>query len=162
MTTGQIHTIGTLLIAFGLFLWVVKKFAAGPILGLLDERGATIERAFNDIDSQKAELAKLKAEYDARLARIEQEAQDRRDAAIKEGERVAAELRTEAQTKYAELLEKGREDLAIEVAKARILLRDQFAELATQAAERVVREQLNDTRQRSLIDRYIEDLTRVN
>ncbi|MEO7995053.1 MAG: ATP synthase F0 subunit B, partial [bacterium] len=110
----EMKTIATMVIAFALFIWTMSKVAVKPFLGLLDERGNTIRKTFDELASQKAELTRLKNEADARLAQLESEATERKAQALAEAHRIAAELQAEARVKYAEMLEKGRADLAIE------------------------------------------------
>lgn len=158
----DLQLIITQTISFALFLFVLIKVAGKPILGLLDERQSTISKAFGDIEQQRAELAKLRAEYEGHLARIDAEAEARRKAAAAEGERIAKELLNEAHARAQDLVNKGREDLARETAKARIEFRDEIVEAALAASSRLIQERLDADLHRTLIDQYIEDLSRVS
>jgi F-type H+-transporting ATPase subunit b len=149
-------------IGFALYVFVLSKVAVKPVLGLLDERKATISKAFSDIDHQKAELAQQKADYESRLARLTSEAAAREASAQSEGERIAAELKADAEGRYRELLQKARTDVQREIAKARITFRDAIAQTATATAEDIIRRRMDTQLQHALIDRYIEDLSRVH
>lgn len=161
MTSGWELTI-TQAIGFVLYVWVLSRVAVRPVVGLLDERKATIQRTFSELDQQQAELMQLKADYESRLARLSDESAKREAAAQAEGERIAAELLSDAQRRYQDLLLKARGDVDREIAKARIAFRDAIAQSATSAAEEIIRKRLDTTLQHSLIDRYIEDLRRVH
>lgn len=158
----QVKMAITVAIGFAAYIFVLSKVAVKPVTNLLDERGATIKKAFDDIEHQQQELARLRKEYQERLDRMESEAEARRAAAIAEGERIAAELRAEAERRHEELLAKAKEDMEREIAKTRIAFRDQVVAAAVNAAEQVVKDQMDDQLQASLIDRYIEDLQHVN
>ncbi|HYE77366.1 MAG TPA: ATP synthase F0 subunit B, partial [bacterium] len=131
-------------------------------VALLDERQRTIARAFGDIEQQRAQLAALRAEYEGHLARIDAEAEARRQAARAEGERIAAELVEDAHARAQELINKGREDLAREVAKARIEFRDEVVDAAMAVSRRLIEGRLDADLHRTLIDQYTEDLERVS
>lgn len=161
MTSGWELTI-TQAIGFALYVWVLSRVAVKPVVGLLDERKATIQRTFGELDQQQAELTQLKADYESRLARLSDESAKREAAAQIEGERIAAELLSDAQRRYQDLLLKAKGDVDREIAKARISFRDAIAQSATLAAEEIIRQRLDTTLQHSLIDRYIEDLRRVH
>jgi|GEM_PF-3825090 len=158
---SALNIVLTQTIGFLLYIFVLSKVAVKPVLGLLDERKATIGKAFNDIDHQKAELAQVKSDYEARLTRLTSEAAAREAAAQTEGERIAAELKADAEERYAELILKARTDVQREIAKARISFRDAIAQSATATAEEIIRRRMDTQLQHALIDRYIEDLSSV-
>lgn len=149
-------------IGFGLYVFVLWKVAAKPIAGLLDERRATIGKAFADIDQQRADLAAMRGEYETRLARLTAETETRYQQAEAEGARIAAELRADADQRYRDLIAKAKGDIEREIAKARITFRDAIAVTATATAEDIIRRRMDDQLQHALIDRYIEDLSRVH
>ena len=57
----------THLVAFLLFIWVIKKYAVGPVLQLLDERRAKIADQFDQIDSDKKHVGALREEYEEHI-----------------------------------------------------------------------------------------------
>ncbi len=59
------HAVG-----FIIFFWVMKKFAWGPLLNLLDERRQKIADSFKEIDDKGAATDKLKGEYEDKLKNI--------------------------------------------------------------------------------------------
>ncbi|MBI3999359.1 MAG: ATP synthase F0 subunit B, partial [Candidatus Omnitrophica bacterium] len=78
--------------AFILLVWVLKKTAWKPLLKLLDERRGRIAKSFEEIESAKKGVEKLKADYEHARDHIEEEARKKIQQAIDEGKRIAREL----------------------------------------------------------------------
>ena len=64
-------------LSFLLLLWVLKRFAWKPLLGVLDARRARIEEGIARIDQGKADLERHQQELNSRLAKIDNEARGR-------------------------------------------------------------------------------------
>ena len=124
--------------AFILLVWVLKKLAWKPLLALLDERQRKIRASFEEIERTKQELEKLKADYERSRAHIEEEARQKLQQAIDEGKRVSRELQESSRREAQAVLEKAKEDITLEIAKAKITLRNEIADLTLQATERLL------------------------
>ncbi len=152
----------TNIIAFLLLLAILKKFAWGALLKLIDDRRAKIESEFNSIEQTKHELAKLKDEYQASIARIEDEARAKIQAAVGEGRRVAEEIEKQARLGAEQTLEKTKEAVALEIAKARAELRDQVVDLAIQATHKVLRQHLDEETDRRMIEAFTREIDTID
>lgn len=151
----------THMVGFLIALWVLKKFAWGPLLGLMEERRAKIAGEFEEIDKQKAEVAQITANYEARMKEIDNERRAKMVEAVKEGKQMAADIKADAINEIRALHEKAKTDLQRDVAKAKVQLRDEMIGLTMAAAQKVVREKMDDAKHRDLIGRYIDELGRV-
>ena len=147
-----------LAVAFGLVLLLLGKFAWGPITSALEERERTIEDSMTRAERALAEAKQLQADNEAARREAEAQAQailrDARDEAERQREAAKTELRTELAA------ERDRAAADIERQKDRALteLRSEVAALAVGAAEKILRENLDEQRQRSLVDQFIADL----
>jgi F-type H+-transporting ATPase subunit b len=150
------HAVG-----FLITLWILKKFAWGPLLSLMEERRNRIIDEFQRIEDEKKKVAEQQALYESKLKDIENERRAKIVEAVDEGKKVAAEIKTHAQVEVKELHDKAKADLEREVAKARVELRDQMVSITISAAEKLVHEKLDDAKQRDLIDRYIQSLEKA-
>lgn len=151
----------THLVSFVIALWLLKKFAWGPILNLLDERRNKIAGEFQEIEKGKDDVESLKSEYESKLDEIDNERRATIVKAVEEGKSVAADIRATAQNEARELTEKTKQDLEREVAKAKVQLRSDMVTMTIAAAEKVIRERLDDNKHRELIDRFITDLEKA-
>ncbi len=148
----------TNVLAFLLLLAILKRFAWGSILRLIDERRAKIAEEFQAIEGAKQEMARLKTRYEQELARIEESARQKLVEAVNQGRRVAAEIEEEARARAQVELLKAKETLALEVVKAKTVLRDQIVTLAVEATEKLLRSRLDQTKDRALVEQFIAEL----
>jgi len=150
------------LLGFLFFAWVLKKFLWGPVLGVIDERRDSIEQAFREVDQAKADVAQMKSDYEAQIASIAAASQARVQEAVETGQRLAAEIRTAAEDQREKLLRKTQEDIQREKEKALAQLREQAVGLSFEIAQRVLREGLDQAQHDRLVQRFVDDLKRVN
>ena len=147
-------------LSFLLLLWVLRRFAWRPLLAMLDERRARIEQGFQEIAQRQEELTRLQAEYGQRIAGIEVEARAKIQASITEGKRVSAEIQEQARAQGAALITKSKETVELELAKAKITLRDQMVALTTDAVERILHEKLDAEKDQRLVEAVLDELER--
>ena len=92
------------LLAFVLVLFVLGKFAWGPILSALNEREQTIADSLATAERVKQEMAQMKSENEALLAKAREE----RAAMLKEAketkDRIIGEARDQAKVEAAKIL----------------------------------------------------------
>jgi F-type H+-transporting ATPase subunit b len=150
------HAVG-----FLIFVWIMKRFAWGPLLGLMEERRNKIIGEFDKIEQDKAEVAAVTADYEAKMKEIDGERRTKLVEAVDEGKKMAAEIKTTAQDEIKGLHEKAKADLQRDVAKAKVQLRDEMISMTMTAAEKVVHEKMDDAKHRELIGRFIDNLGRV-
>ena len=149
------------ILAFVLLLLILKKFAWGSLLKLIDDRRAKIASEFEGIERAKAEMAALKTEYQERLAKIEEEARAKIQQAVAEGRRVASEIEESSRANAREALEKSKEAIALEVAKARVELKEQVVDLAIQATHKILQQHLDEETDRRMIEAFIKEINQM-
>ena len=145
-------------LSFLLLLWILRRFAWRPLLTILDQRRAHIEEALRQAAETKAELARLQAEYAQKLAGIHDEARVKIQQAILEGKRVAMEIQEQARVQGRELLTKSKETIELDVAKAKVTLRDEVAGMTLEALEKILRQKLDAKTDRHLVDAALDEL----
>lgn len=137
---------------------VLRRYAWKPILGLLDERRERIVKEFDDIEHGKGENAKLRSEYEQQIRTIDAQARVKLKEAVDEGQKVAAELKDSARVESRGMVQRAREDSEREKAKAEVALKEDMVRMALTAAEKVVRERLDEATHRKLISDTIDEL----
>lgn len=146
------------MISFIIFVLLMKRFAWGPVTQLLEERQRRIEAGFEEIKAKQAKAEELEEQLAARLRDIEHEARARIQEAVADGRRVAAELTEQARAEASEITERAKRNIELEVAKARIELRDEVVALTLGASERLLRQNLDDAGQRRLVSQFLDEL----
>ena len=145
-------------LSFLLLLWVLRRFAWRPLLSLLDARRAKIEQDLRHAAQQKADVERLTAQLNQRLAAIDEEARAKIQQAVLEGRRIGVEIQDEARAQVQGILAKSRETIELELAKAKVTLRDQIADMTVEAVERVLKQKLDAKTDRALVESAIEAL----
>jgi F-type H+-transporting ATPase subunit b len=152
----------TQVVTFVIFFLIMRKYAWPVVLNLLDERQRKIEEGFADIRRRQEAADKLHEEYAQRLRGIEQESRQRIQEAVNEGRRVAAELTEHARQESVKITERAQKTIELEMAKARVQLRDEIVGLVINASERLLREKLDDPADKRLVAAFVDDLEKRN
>ena len=150
------HTVG-----FLITVWVLKRFAWGPLLGMMEERRNKIVGEFQQIEEEKEKVAKLTADYESRLRDIESERRAKLIEAAEEGKQIASEIKAAAQDEIKLLRAKAKDDLDREIVKAKVQLRDEIVTITLVATEKVLHEKLDEAKHRDLIGRFIDNLEKA-
>ena len=153
--------IVTHLVGFLIFVWVLKKFAWGPLLTLMDERRDKIAGEFARIDQEKAAVAELTEQYQSKLAEIDSERRARLVEAVDEGKKIAEQIKVDAEARARELAEKAKVDLEREVTKAKGQLKEDMVRITMSAAEKIIGERLDDAKHHDLIGNFIDNVEKA-
>jgi F-type H+-transporting ATPase subunit b len=145
-------------ISFLLLLVILRRFAWGPLLTILDQRRARIEGDLKHAADAKVEVARLREELDRRLAKIDEETRAKIQQAILEAKQISLQIQDEARTQGKAILAKSKETVELELAQAKVMLRDQVAEMTVQAVERVLKQKLDASADQRLIESILIDL----
>ena len=147
-------------LSFLLLLWVLKRFAWRPLLGILDARRAHIERELREAAQRQEELVRLQQEYGEKLAQIHDEARRKIQEAILQSKRISMEIQEQARAQGAAILAKAKETVELELAKAKVMLRDEVADMTLEAVERLLRQKLDPKTDKVLIEHILDELER--
>ena len=150
------HSVG-----FLITVWILKKYAWGPILDLLEERRVKIVDEFQKIDDGHAEVAKLTAEYEAKLASIDDERRAKITEAVSQAKDIADEIKTTANKEAKVIADKAKSEIERDVAKAKVQLKDDMVTITVKAASKIINEKLDDNKHRELIANFIDGVEKV-
>ena len=151
-------TIIIQVIGFLVVLAVLWKFVFGKVGGLLDERRSEIATQLEQLSTDREELDRLTTETRQRLADIETEAQAKIQAAIEQGDAERQQILTQAQQEADDEIARARAEIQREKDEAISELRGVVAELAIDAASKIISEELNTERHQHIIDTSISRL----
>ena len=159
ITVGEI--IGNFILIAGSFLllvFLIKKFAWGNIIGILDQRAQKIS---DDIDG--AEAARQKAEDLAQkreeaLAGSREEAATIVETAKETAEKNKAGILANAAEEAGRLKAKANQEIVQNKAEAMSSIKGEVADLTVALASKILSQELDKEAQSELIDRYIKQL----
>ena len=133
-------------IIFTLLLIVLRKFAWKPILNSVDDRNKKIQEALEAADKAKEEMKLLNADNE----RIISEAKLERDTLLKEAREIKQKIITEAKDQAIDEADKiiisAKEQINNNKMKAITELKNQVAELSIEMSEKILKDELSDTK----------------
>jgi len=149
------------LVVFALFAWILGKFAWGPLLKIVDEREKTIREQVDSAQMAAAEARDLLAQHQEMLRGAGREREEILAKAVKEAEQVRNDLMTKARADADQAVARAREQMQREKEQAIAELRAQVADIAVEAASRIVKSSLTEEAQRKLVDDFVKELPRA-
>ena len=145
-------------INFLLLLYLLNRFLFKPVLKLLDERESRIKKGLEDAEAAAKDRELAKAEREAALDEARKEAQAMVARANKIAEDSRAEILAEAKAQAEKVTARAREEITAEKDKAMAELRSTVADLALQAAGRLVRSEMDTPTQRRLVEDFLKEV----
>ena len=146
------------IVIFALLVYILKKFAWGPLLQSLKDREMGIKESIEKAEMLKQESEKILAQNKELLAKADQEARK----VISEGKNLAEKLRNDIMSKTqddaARMLHQAKTEIEREKINALNELKSEVANLAVQAASKILDENLDPERQKKLIDNFINQI----
>ncbi len=157
MNLIDIRQVATQILGFLLFVWILRRVAWGPLLGMLEQRRQAISGKFQEADRLKAQAEELRVKYEQDLRGIDAQARQRIQQAVTEGQQVATEIRAQAQREAQDRMVRAEDDIAREREKAKEILKEQMIHLAVRGAEKILRQKLDDATQRKMVGEFIDE-----
>ena len=154
----DIRLVLTQILGFLVLVWILGRYAWGPVVAQLEARRRRIATEFEDAARRQREADALKAKYEQELRGIESQARQRMLEAVADGQRVAAEIKAQAQADAAARMARADEQIAHDREEARGLLKQQVAALSIRTAEKILRTKLDEPGQRALVERFIDEV----
>jgi len=145
------------IVAFLIFIVLLWKVALGPITTVLDERQQRIRESMEAAQQMQAELQATAVRNEEVLREARQEAQQIIANAREAGEATLARSREEAGKQAEEYLARAESTLRAETEQARMQLRQEVADLAVNAATKIVRKELDPASQTRLIEETLAE-----
>jgi F-type H+-transporting ATPase subunit b len=141
-------------------LFILGKFAWKPILNILKQREAYVEKSLQEAQEAKQLLTTLKEEQAKMLLNSEKEREKLLKEAMDSKEKILSEARIESQKMTDKLLQEAREVIAAEQAAAFNKLKNELMLNAVQIAEKLIKKELNtENKQEELVRRFVQEST---
>ncbi|MGC4191214.1 MAG: F0F1 ATP synthase subunit B [Thermomicrobiales bacterium] len=150
------------LVAFLVFIYLLWRFAVGPIVRVLDQRAERIRESMASAERMQAELKETQARNEDALLQARREAQEIVASARQTSEQMIAKAREEAAVQQEEYLKRAEDTLRQQTEEARVALRKEVGDLAVLAAGKIVRKELDPKAQAELIEQTLADASRVS
>lgn len=145
-------------INFLLLLYLLNRFLFKPLLARMDERTAKIEKGLEDAETAARDRELARAEREAAVNEARKEAAEMLARSNKIAEDTRNEILTDARSEAEKVTQRAREEINAEKEKAMSELRAQVADLALEAAAKLVRSDMNTTTQRRLVEEFLAEV----
>ncbi len=147
------------IVNFLLLLWLLNRFLFPRVVQMLDERGKRISKGLEDAEAAARDRELASAEREAALDEARKEAQAMVARATKIADDSKAEILAEAKAQAEKATAKARDEITAEKERALAELRTHVAELALEAAGRLVKSEMDGPTQRKLVDDFLSEVT---
>lgn len=144
---------------FLLFLFLLKRFAWGPLTESLKKRQSDIQDALNEAKKAKEEMSAL----NARNEELIKEAQEQRALIMKEAKNAKESIINEAKTKAKEeaqrIMSTATQEIEAQKKSALMEVKNEVGQMALSIAEKVIRKELQgNTDQVSFVNKLVNEI----
>jgi F-type H+-transporting ATPase subunit b len=159
LITPDLGTAIWMLVVFGIVFYILAKFAWKPILGALNQRNASIEKALKAAENARKDIEKIKANNEKIMA----EAREERDKMMVEArdikEKLLSEAKKQADEEAQKIIHHARQTIENEKATMITDMRKQVASFSIEIAEKILRQKLSgDKDQQEMIEKLVKEL----
>ena len=146
------------IVSFAITLWVLKRYAFGPVQRLIDDRRDRIRRSIEEADRAREEARSLLEEHRALIGQAKSQAEEilgeARKMSAAQSERMRGELEEDRQRR----LEETERQIEQATQQALAELKSSVATLSLVAAEKITRKTLTGADQQRLIDEALAEI----
>ncbi|WP_461176817.1 F0F1 ATP synthase subunit B [Virgibacillus ainsalahensis] len=146
------------LVFFLLLLFLVGKFAWGPVVNMMQKREDYVAGEIEAAEKSRAEAEKASNEAVEQLKQTKQEAQkiieDAKNAGVRQEQDIIESARTEA----SRIKEAAQADIQNEKEQALQALQDKVSSLSVLIAGKVIEKEISAQDQEKLINEYIKEV----
>jgi len=146
------------IVCFLIALFVLKRYAFGPIQKMIDARREQIRRSLEEAENAREESRRVLEEHKQLIGQARSEAEQILGEARRTGEAMETRMREETEVERKRRIEETRREIAAETARALEQIRTEVADLTLEATAIVVGRKLDSERDRELITEAIGSL----
>ena len=146
------------IVCFLITLFVLRRYAFGPIQKGIDERRERIRQSLDEADRAREEARKLLEEHRKLIGSAKTDAEEILAEARRVAEANERRMRNELETDRQRRLEETRKQIESETRRALEQIRLEVVDLSLLAATKVTGKALDDADHRRLIDEAVADL----
>lgn len=153
---------GKLIIAqivnFVLLLIILQKVAYKPVLKMLKERSEKIEKSIKQAEKIEKELKNTEKIKLAEIKKAKEEAQKIINEAIKSSEKKSQEAVEKIKIKTQEVVEMAKREIRLEKENSIKEAKKEISDIALQIATKIIGNNIDDSRQKKLVDKALSKI----
>lgn len=147
-------------VTFLILLFLLRKFAWGNITSALAEREQRIDESIKRADRALEEAQRIQADNTKARREADLQAQNILREAREASEKIRADEIEKTRAAVAAMQQNAKAEIDREKQSALNALRSEVADLAIKAAGKILDENLDEDRQRKLVDSFIDEFRR--
>jgi F-type H+-transporting ATPase subunit b len=147
-------------VTFLILLLILKKVAWKPILTALEQRENAIRDSLEKAEKAKEDAQKVLDQNQVNLAKAEEESKQIINQSRAYAEKLKDQIVQESKVQAKKMIEEAAAEIDRKKDAAFDELKDQVVDIAINAAEKILRENLNKETQKKIVDRYIGEITK--
>jgi F-type H+-transporting ATPase subunit b len=144
------------LVNFGIVLFVLWRFVFKPVAKGLAERTNKIEQSLKDAQQITEDKQTFESWKTAEMSKVRQEAAGIITQAKQEAEGVKASILDQAKAEQSRIVQQAQAQLENEKQKALNEIKGQIADMVVSASETILREKLDDKKDKQLIEQALQ------
>ena len=145
------------IVNFLLLLYLLNRFLFKRVLRLLDDRQSRISQGLEDAETAARDRELARAEREAALAEARREAEAMVQRAAKTAEATSAEILAGAKASAEQITARARDEIAAEKDRALAEIRGEVADLALEAAGKLIGSEMDGPTQRRLVEQFLSE-----
>ncbi|MCI1902792.1 F0F1 ATP synthase subunit B [Enterococcus hirae] len=158
-------TVGTLLavtLSFLILLVLVKKFAWGAVVGMMQKREDKIASDLDSAEKSRVAADRLEQARQRQLQKSRSEAMEIVNTAKKNGQQTRQQILAEAQADADQYKVKAQQEISQQKVSAESALKGTVANLSLVVAEKLMQQELDQKGHKQLIDSYLKELENLD
>ncbi|RPH36433.1 MAG: ATP synthase F0 subunit B [Chloroflexi bacterium] len=145
------------IVNFLILLYLLNRFLFKPALRRIDDRQSKLSQGPEDAAAAARDRELARAERDAALAEARQESEALVQRAAKPAEATGAEILAAAKESADQLTARARDEISAEKERALAEIRAEVADLALDAAGKLVGAEMDGPTQRRLVEQFLSE-----
>ena len=145
-------------VLFAIFAFVLTKLGWKPLLAMIAEREKSIHDAVGSAQKANEEAQRLLAQHQELIREAGRQREEIMKRALADAEAVKTDLIAQARAESERMVQKAREQIEREKKLAIQELRSSVADLAVEAAAKIVQSSLTPEAQKKLVHEFIDSL----
>lgn len=146
------------ILTFVILLFLLKKFAWGPLKKVMDDRERSINQDIDDAERAKMNAQRLEEENRKTLKETQDQVHKMLEEAKVQAQRQQEEIIHEANQRANGMLETAQSEIKSEKERALAEINNQVSELSVLIASKVLRKEISEQDQKDLIEKYIKEV----
>jgi F-type H+-transporting ATPase subunit b len=145
-------------VLFAIFAFVLTKLGWKPLLAMIEEREKSIHDAVGSAQKANEEAQRLLAQHQELIREAGRQREEIIKRALADAETVKTDLVAQARAESERMVQKAKEQIEREKKLAIQELRSSVADLAVEAAAKIVQSSLTPEAQKKLVHEFIDNL----